>query len=126
MFVRAACLLLLAVPAVASAQTMNAETFNRRAIALKKKGPMALFATGEIKALMAEGQASGLKARDIRRETVAKGGKPRFCPPAGQKVKMNSDEFMTRLAAIPAADRSRIDMTEATTRIMAAKFPCKA
>jgi hypothetical protein len=37
---------------------------------------------------------------------------------------MGSDEFMKRLAAIPAADRARIDMTEATTRIMAAKYPC--
>jgi len=33
---------------------------------------------------------------------------------------------MERLAAIPAAERARIDMTEATIRILATKFPCKA
>ena len=32
---------------------------------------------------------------------------------------MGSDEFMKRLAAIPAAERARIDMTEATIRILA-------
>ena len=48
-------LLLLALPAAAPAQTMNAETFNRRAAALMKKGPLALFSRGEIKALTREG-----------------------------------------------------------------------
>jgi hypothetical protein len=74
---------------------------------------------------MAEGQAAGKKAGERRRADVAAGRKPRFCPPAGPQS-MGSDEFMKRLAAIPAADRARIDMTEATTRIMAAKYPCKA
>jgi hypothetical protein len=31
---------------------------------------------------------------------------------------------MKRLGAIPRAERQRIDMTEAMTRISAAKFPC--
>jgi len=39
---------------------------------------------------------------------------------------MNSDEFMSRLGAIPQAERAKIDMTEATTRLLAVKFPCKA
>ena len=123
--VRIAALFLLAVPAAVSAQSMNAETFNRRATALTKKGPLALFSGGEIKALMNEGQAAGARARDNRKAVIAAGGKPRFCPP-GQKVSMGSDEFMKRLNAIPAADRARIDMTEATTRIMTQKFPCPA
>jgi hypothetical protein len=123
--VRLAPLLLLLVPAAASAQTMNAEAFNRRATALMKKGPLALFSGGEIKALTKVGQASGAKSRDLRKAAIAAGGKPRYCPP-GQSVSMNSDEFMKRLGAIPAAERARIDMTEATTRILATKFPCPA
>ena len=95
--VRLLPLLLIAVPAATPAQTMNAETFNRRAAALMKKGPMALFARGEIKALTAEGQASGLRARDLRKAAIARGDKPRFCPPQGQKVSMDSIEFMKRL-----------------------------
>jgi hypothetical protein len=39
---------------------------------------------------------------------------------------MGSNEFMKRLGDISQAERRRIDMTEATTRIMAAKFPCRA
>jgi hypothetical protein len=38
---------------------------------------------------------------------------------------MDTEEFMRRPAQIPAADRSRIDMAEAMTRILAVKFPCR-
>ena len=107
----------------ASAQTMNAQEFHRRATALQKKGPLALFSQDEISALMAEGQAAGKKGKEQRRADVAAGRRPRFCPPEGPQS-MDSDEFMKRLAAIPAADRARINMTEASTRILAAKFPC--
>jgi hypothetical protein len=118
--------LALATTAIAAtAQTMNAESFYQRAQALKKKGAMAIFSRGEIKALTKEGQASGLKAREQRLAAIKAGGKPRYCPPEG-KNSMTSDEFMTRLGALPAADRARIDMTEATIRILAIKFPCKA
>ena len=104
---------------------MNAEEFHRRATALKKKGPMALFSRGEIKALMHEGQAAGTRSREQRLAAVKAGHKPRYCPPPGPGS-MNSDEYMKRLSAIPQAQRARIDMTEATTRILAGKFPCRA
>jgi hypothetical protein len=107
----------------AVAQTMNAEAFHKRATKLKKKGAMAIFSRGEIKALMNEGQAAGKRAREQRLAAIKAGGKPRYCPPEGP-ASMNSDEFMARLAAIPAADRARIDMTEATTRILTNKYPC--
>jgi hypothetical protein len=106
----------------AAAQTMNAEAFHQRATKLQKKGAMAIFSRGEIKALMKEGQAAAKRAREQRLATLKAGGKPRSCPPEGGR--MDSDEFMKRLAAIPQAERARIDMTEATTRILAAKYPC--
>lgn len=120
----ASALSVAALPAAAAAQSMNADQFHKRAVALQKKGPMALFSRGEIKALMTEGQAAALKAREQRLAAVKAGGKGRYCPPPG-KQSMNSDEFMKGLSAIPAAERARIDMTEATTRILAAKFPCR-
>lgn len=108
----------------AAAQTMNAELFHQRATKLQAKGAMAIFSGGEIKALMREGQASG-KASVARLRADKAADRPlRFCPPTGP-AKMNSDEFMKRLSAIPQAERRRIDMTEATTRIMAGKYPCK-
>ena len=115
--------LLLLVPAAASAQSMNAEQFHRRAAALQQKGVMALFSGGEIKALTAEGQAAGKRAAELRRAAVKAGQAPRYCPPAGP-VNMGDKEFMTRLSAIPARDRSAIDMTEAMNRILAVKYPC--
>jgi hypothetical protein len=107
------------------AQMMNAETFHQRATKLKKKGAMAIFSRGEIKTLMNEGQAAGKRARERRLAAIKAGNPPRYCPPEGRNS-MNSDEFMQRLAAIPAADRTKIDMTEATIRILATKYPCKA
>jgi hypothetical protein len=115
--------LLLLVPSAGNAQSMNAEVFHQRASALQKKGVMALF-SGDLKALMKEGKAAGAKAREQRLAAIRAGQKPRFCPPGGP-VSIDSKEFMARLSAIPAADRQRIDMTEATTRILAVKFPCR-
>lgn len=118
MFVAVAVLM----PTAASAQSMNAETFHQRATKLMAKGPMALFSRGEIKALMKEGQKSGQAASAGNKADKAAGRPTRYCAPAG--TKMGSDEYMKRLGAIPRAERARINMTEATNRIMAAKFPC--
>lgn len=115
--------MMIAIPAIASGQSMNAEVFHKRATALQKKGPLALFHRGEIEALMAEGQAAGKRANTNRLATIKAGGTPRYCPPGGPRS-MNSSEFMKGLAAIPPRDRATIDMTEATTRIVAKKYPC--
>ncbi|MCL6679754.1 hypothetical protein LZ519_10580 [Sphingomonas sp. RG327] len=117
--------LLLAVPALANAQTMNAEQFHQTATALQKKGAMAVFSMGKVKALMAEGKAAADKARQARVAAIASGKKPRYCPPDGPQA-MPSSEFMARLSAIPPAERAHIDMTEAMNRILERKFPCKS
>ena len=106
----------------ASAQSMNAEAFYQRATALQQRGPLALFSK-DASVLMAEGKAAGQKSREQRLAAIAAGQKPRFCPPPG-KVSIGSSEFVKRLGTIPAAQRQTIDMTEATTRILAMKFPC--
>jgi hypothetical protein len=117
------CAVALAVAQPALAQSMNAELFHQRAVALQKKGPLALLSRGEIKALMAEGKASGERARSQRLAAVQAGKTPRYCPPTDVRG-MSSDEFMKRLAAIPQAERRRIDMGEAMNRILATKYPC--
>lgn len=111
------------VAAPAAAQSMNAEAFHRRAMKLQSKGPAALFSMGEIKKLAAEGKAAGDRARVLRRAAISAGKPPRYCPPETPQ-KMGSSEYLTRLSAIPAAERARIDMTEATIRILETKFPC--
>jgi len=107
-----------------SAQSMNAEIFHQRAVKLQKKGALAIFSRGEIKSLTNEAQAAAKRARAQRLATLKAGGKPRSCPPEGSS--MGSDEFMRRLSAIPPTERARIDITEATIRILASKYPCPA
>lgn len=124
LIVRFVPLLLLALPAAALAQTMNAEAFYTRAAALEKKGAMAIFSS-DLKLVMNEGKAAAARARATRLAAIKAGQKPRYCPPEGSKG-MGSDEYMRGLAAIPVAERARIDMTEATTRILMRKFPCPA
>jgi hypothetical protein len=106
-----------------SAQSMNAEAYHKRAAALMKKGPLAMFSRGEIKMLAEEGQKAGIRVRDQRLAAVKAGGRGRYCPPEG-KQSIGVQEFMQRLGAIPRSERERIDMTEAVTRIYAGKFPC--
>ena len=120
---KCAAALSLIVSTGASAQSMNAEQFHSRAAALQKKGVLALFSGGEIKALTAEAKAAGRRAGEIRKAAVKASQAPRYCPPA--TVTMSDKEFMASLSAIPAEERARIDMTEAMTRILASKYPCK-
>ena len=120
--VAAIALVLVAAPALA--QNMNAETFLQRASKLQKKGALALFSRGEINALMGEVQAANKTVVARLRADKSAGRALRFCPPTGP-AKMDSKELMARLAAIPEAQRRRIDMTEAMTRIFEVKFPCR-
>jgi hypothetical protein len=122
-FARLLLVPLTALPSVASAQSMNAEMFYKRSTALIAKGPLAMFSRGEIKALMTEGQAAGKAAREQRLADLAAGKPRRSCPPSGSQS-ISTGEFMKRLGAIPAAERARINMTEAMVRITNARYPC--
>ncbi|MFL6733432.1 MAG: hypothetical protein ACJ8EY_01910, partial [Sphingomicrobium sp.] len=113
---------LMIVPGTALAQSMNAETFYKRATALQEKGPLALLSSDEIKALVSEAEAAGKRADEKRLAAIKAGKPPRYCPPEGPRT-MGSDEFMKGLSSISQAQRARINMTEATTRIVARKYP---
>ena len=121
----ALAVMLALVPAAASAQSMNAEQFYQRATALQKKGMLAIFSLGEIKALTSEAQAAAAQTAEKRRAAIKAGQQPRFCPPPGPAT-MKDKEFMARLGGLPAADRARMNMGEAMTRILEIKFPCRA
>jgi hypothetical protein len=116
--------LLTAVPGAANAQSMNAEAFYKKALALKAKGPFAIMSR-ELKPLVKEAKAAGLKARATRLAATAAGRNPRYCPPEGSK-RLGHKEFLKGMGAIPFAERVRIDMTEAMTRVLVAKFPCSS
>jgi hypothetical protein len=117
-------LLLTAVPGAAHGQSMNAEAFYKKALVLKAKGPLA-FMSRELKPLIKEARAAGLQARATRLAAQAAGRTPRYCPPEGSK-RLGHKEFLKGMGAIPFAERVRIDMTEAMTRVLVAKFPCSS
>ena len=104
---------------------MNADDFYQRALKLKKKGAMAMFSAGEVKALVREVKAAGNIVKQTRLAIEASGKKGRYCPPKGAK-RMSNEEFLNGLGAIPAKTRRSIDMTEATTLLMEKRFPCPA
>ena len=111
------------VPAMASAQSMSAESFFQKAQALQRKGMMAMFSS-DVKTLMKEAKAAGETARAQRLAAAKANLVPRYCPPPGSQ-RLSSDEFMQRLGAISRSERLRIDMTEAMIRVLAGKFPCR-
>ena len=115
-------LAVLSFPGIASAQSMNAEAFFKKAQALKAKGAMALMSR-DLRPMIREAKSAGMKARATRLAAVAAGRTPRYCPPKGSK-RLGNEEFMAGMAAIPLAERLRIDLTEAMTRILVRKFPC--
>jgi hypothetical protein len=103
---------------------MNAEAFYQRGLHLKKNLPMSLF-SGDIGVLMREGTAAGKASALARKAALKAGAKPRYCPPA-EVNGMGQSEYFERLERIPQAQRRSIDMTEATNRILAGKYPCAA
>lgn len=112
----------VSTPALAQ-QHINAEAFYQRATKLKKKGPLALLSRGELKALIAEVRSAGTKVRETRLAAERAGKRGRYCPPKPQR-EMGSDEYLKGIGAIPQEERRRIDLVEATTRMLASKYPC--
>ena len=124
--VLAACMVTIGISAApASAQQMNADIFYQRAIKLKKKGPLAIFQRKEIKALIAEVEGAGKIVKERRLAAEKAGGHGAYCPPK-ERDRMTSDEYLQRIGAIPQADRKRMTMVEAVTRMLERKYPCRA
>lgn len=127
MFNKRAAILVVSVflfAAPAAAQHMNADIFYQRAMKLKAKGPLALFSRKELKSLIAEVRAAGTQVKETRLAAERKGKKGRYCPPV-KKREMGHEEYLKGIGAIPQSERRKIDMVEATTRMLAAKYPCK-
>lgn len=115
---------LLGAAASASAQSMTAEEFFQRATKVKKRGPLALLSMKEVKVLVNEVKIAGTKVRETRLAAERAGRHGRYCPPPENK-RMGHEEYVAGIGAIPQAERKKIDMVEATTRLLAKKYPCR-
>ena len=115
---------LASLAAPAAAAVMNAEEFYQRALKVKKRGPLALLSMKEVKVLVNEVKIAGAKVKETRLAAERAGKKGRYCPPPETK-RMGHEEYVAGIGAIPQAERKKIDLIEATTRMLAAKFPCR-
>ena len=115
---------LVAPASSAAAAVMNAEEFYQRAVKVKKRGPLALLSMKEVKLLVNEVKIAGARVKETRLAAERAGKKGRYCPPPDNK-RMGHEEYVAGIGAIPQAERRKIDLIEATTRMLAAKFPCR-
>ncbi len=107
-----------------AAMVINAEEFYQRAIKVKKRGPLALLSMKEVKLLVNEVKIAGAKVKETRLAAERAGKKGRYCPPP-ETTRMGHEEYVAGIGAIPQAERKKIDLIEATTRMLAVKFPCR-
>lgn len=96
-------------------------TFLQKAEGLKAKGAMALFSS-DLGVLKREGQAAGKRWRASLTQEARAGRRPSSCPPVN--AKMDSNDFLAMLRAVPPAERGRTSVTQAFSRGMARRYPC--
>ncbi len=108
--------LLCAVPATA----MDAETFFVKAVALKKRGMGAMFAS-DLKPMIRifEAAANSVKAEN---EAARSAGSPLFCAP--KKYRLTADQFIVEFGRIPKERRRLQTVRDAWREIVIRRFPC--
>ena len=114
--------LMVSAPALA-APAGTAQNFLDRANRLKAKGPLALF-DRDYGRLKAEATAVGKSIGDDRIAAERAGRPILYCSPK-PRAKLGSYEFIDGLAAIPAAERSRMGLKDAMLRVLQKKYPCR-
>ncbi len=104
-----------------SAQAMTVDQFLAKANALKAKGMMALFSS-DIGLLKAE-MGDAIKAWKADKAARKAAGKPPLaCAPEG--TKMNSDDLMKWLAALPPDQRAG-SLREGFAHVVINRYPCR-
>jgi hypothetical protein len=117
----ALALLAVAAPAFAAPGDVNAQSFYANAMAMKKKGAMALF-SGDIKTMKAQMQDAGVRVRAENLAAKARGA-PLYCPPA--KAKGDVNFVINGLGKIPEARRRQMNLVQAWRAVLVDAFPCR-
>lgn len=114
----------MAVPASA-ASTMPLHQFVARGSALEKKGPLALFSKGEIRALQTEMAAAGKQVREERLAAEKAGRKGAFCPPpGGGGLRMSPQQVLRELRPIAASLPKTATVADGMRVMLANHYPC--
>lgn len=106
----------------APAQSTNVADFLQRSEALKAKGALALF-SGDLKLLKNEVVTAGGQLRAERLAAQKAGRKPAYCPP-GNGGKLDSDQLLALLRAVPPQDRARLQVKDALRAHFVRTYPC--
>lgn len=116
----------LIAASTASAQSMPLTTFVERGTALEKKGALAILEMGEIKALQAEMQGAGAALRAERLAATKAKRRLAYCPPKQDgAVKMEGQQLLAELRAIPAAQARKMTTTDGLRAILVKRYPCR-
>ena len=116
---------LLLVPAAASAQTMPLHSFVERGTKLEKKGAMALFSRGEIRALQTEMKGAAAAVRAERLAAEKAGRKPAYCPPK-EAQPMGARTFLAELRKVSATQARSATVTDGLRAMLVKRYPCPA
>ena len=119
-------LVALSLAGAAQAQNMPLTTFVERGTKLEKKGPMALFHRGEIRALQTEMQAANKAVIAEYEANKKSGAKQTFCPVKGQGYRLKPQQLLAQLRAIPAGQARTMTTTDGMRHILKKRFPCQA
>ena len=111
------------VAPVRAAAPGTAQNFLDRANRLKAKGPFAFF-DSDYGRLKAEATAVGRSIGDDRIAAERAGRPILYCSPK-PRAQLGSFEFIDGLAAIPAAQRVNMSLTDAMIRVLQKKYPCR-
>ena len=115
--------LLIAAP-VTAASAQDVARFLVRVDKLLARGPFALLSR-DFYRLKREIEADGeaLK-KEYAREKAA--GRPiSFCPPKQGKPRVNKNEYLAALRAVPVAKRATTDTKDVLRTVLERKYPCR-
>jgi hypothetical protein len=118
-----AAAVLIAVPAPAGA--MGVASFLVRVHSLQRMGPFALLSPSfyRLKHLV---EADGDQLKVEYAQAKAEHRPTRFCPPQADKPRVNKDEYLAALNAVPASRRTTTDTKDVLRTVLERKYPCHA
>lgn len=112
---------LVAMPVAAQAQ--DVEHFLKRVDRLLARGPFALLSR-DFYRLKGEIEADGKSLKRDYARAKARGEKTAFCPPAKGKPRVNKNEYLAALRAVPVAKRATTDTKDLLRGLLERKYPC--
>ena len=119
----AAAAALIATPAVAAPDDVNADSFYLAAHDLMGKGMRAMF-DKRTRPMVAQLKAAATTVRTENMAATAK-GTPLYCvPPAARKKGMGAEDIVAKIGQLPQAQRKSSTLRQAWRAVLIRDYPC--